>query len=154
MIIINNILFLNVKMYLWLKLYTVPILVSGQTYKIRKGSNNYCSHCIWLNKINVLGAILPFCHFTGRCGRLESIWLCFLLIVFFSNKTIPTCWETHSSVLLRHAVGLISFQGVQVDNRWIEMSEWAAGLASARTEGRRPQSRWITDSHSFQGLST
>ena len=32
----------NVKMYLWLKLYTVPFFVSGQTYKI---SNNYCSHC-------------------------------------------------------------------------------------------------------------
>ena len=36
-----------VKMYLWLKLYTVPIFVSGQTYKISKGSNNYCSHCKW-----------------------------------------------------------------------------------------------------------
>ena len=33
-------------MYLWLKLYTVPFFVSGQTYKISKGSNNYCSHCI------------------------------------------------------------------------------------------------------------
>ena len=32
--------------YLWLKLYTVPFFVSGQTYKISKGSNNYCSHCI------------------------------------------------------------------------------------------------------------
>ena len=31
-------------MYLWLKLYTVPFFVSGQTYKISKGSNNYCSH--------------------------------------------------------------------------------------------------------------
>ena len=28
----------------WLKLYTVPFFVSGQTYKISKGSNNYCSH--------------------------------------------------------------------------------------------------------------
>ena len=37
---------LNVKMYLWLKLYTVPFFVSGQTNKINKGSNNYCSHCI------------------------------------------------------------------------------------------------------------
>ena len=38
-------IFLNVKMYLWLKLYTVPCFVSGQTYKISKGSHNYCSHC-------------------------------------------------------------------------------------------------------------
>ena len=30
-----------------LKLYTVPFFVSGQTYKISKGSNNYCSHCIF-----------------------------------------------------------------------------------------------------------
>ena len=37
----------NVKMYLWLKLYTVPFFVSGQTYKISKGSNKYRSHCIW-----------------------------------------------------------------------------------------------------------
>ena len=35
----------GVKMYLWLKLYTVQFFVSGQTYKISKGSNNYCSHC-------------------------------------------------------------------------------------------------------------
>ena len=42
-----DILSLNVKMYLWLKLYTVPFFVSGQTYKISKGSNNYCSHCKW-----------------------------------------------------------------------------------------------------------
>ena len=40
-----DILSLNVKMYLWLKLYTVPFFVSGQTYKISKVSNNYCSHC-------------------------------------------------------------------------------------------------------------
>ena len=33
----NDILSLNVKMYLWLKLYTVPFFVSGQTYKISKG---------------------------------------------------------------------------------------------------------------------
>ena len=33
-------------MCLWLKLYTVPFFVSGQTYKISKGWNNYCSHCI------------------------------------------------------------------------------------------------------------
>ena len=32
------------KMYLF-KLYTVPFFVNGQTYKISKGSNNYCSHC-------------------------------------------------------------------------------------------------------------
>ena len=32
-----DILSLNVKMYLWLKLYTVPFFVSGQTYKISKG---------------------------------------------------------------------------------------------------------------------
>ena len=41
-----DILYLNVKMYLRLKLYTVPFFVSGQTYKISKGSNNYCSHCM------------------------------------------------------------------------------------------------------------
>ena len=40
-----DILSLNVKMYLWLKWYTVPFFVSGQTYKISKGSNNYSSHC-------------------------------------------------------------------------------------------------------------
>ena len=39
--------FLNVKMYLWLKSYTGPFFVSGQTYKISKGSNKYCSHCIY-----------------------------------------------------------------------------------------------------------
>ena len=43
-----DILSLNVKTYLWLKLYTVPFFLSGQTYKISKGSNNYCSHCNWL----------------------------------------------------------------------------------------------------------
>ena len=37
---------LNVKMCLRLKLYTVPFFVSGQTYKISKGSNNYFSHCM------------------------------------------------------------------------------------------------------------
>ena len=31
----------------WFKWYTVPFFVSGQTYKISKGSNNYCSHCIF-----------------------------------------------------------------------------------------------------------
>ena len=36
-----DILSLNVKMHLCLKLYTVPFFVSGQTYKISKGSNNY-----------------------------------------------------------------------------------------------------------------
>ena len=41
---------LNVKMYLWLKWYTVPFFVSGQTYKISKGSNNYCSHCKYTAK--------------------------------------------------------------------------------------------------------
>ena len=40
-----DILSLNVKMSLWLKLDTVPFFVSGQTYKISKGSNNYCCHC-------------------------------------------------------------------------------------------------------------
>ena len=48
-----DILFLNVKMYLWLKLYTVPFFVSGQTYKISKGSNNYCSYCMYLFSLNV-----------------------------------------------------------------------------------------------------
>ena len=43
-----DILFLNVKVYLWLKWYTVQFFVSGQTYKISKGWNNYCSHCIWI----------------------------------------------------------------------------------------------------------
>ena len=33
---ICDILSLNVKMYLCLKLYTVPFFVSGQTYKISK----------------------------------------------------------------------------------------------------------------------
>ena len=37
---------LNVKIDLWLKLYTVPFFVSGQTYKISKGSNHYYSHCM------------------------------------------------------------------------------------------------------------
>ena len=32
--IICDILSLNIKMYQWLKLYTVPFFVSGQTYKI------------------------------------------------------------------------------------------------------------------------
>ena len=41
-----DILSLSVTMHLWLKLYTVPLFVSGQTYKISKGSNNYCSHCM------------------------------------------------------------------------------------------------------------
>ena len=41
-----DILSLRVKMYLWLKLYAVPFFLSGQTYKISKGSNNYSSHCI------------------------------------------------------------------------------------------------------------
>ena len=36
-----DILSLNVKMYLWLKLYTVPFFVSGQTYKISKGGAKY-----------------------------------------------------------------------------------------------------------------
>ena len=36
-----DILSLNVKMYLRLKLYTVPFFVSGQTYTISKGSNHY-----------------------------------------------------------------------------------------------------------------
>ena len=45
-----DILSLNVKMYLRLKLYTVPFFVSGQTYKISKGSNNYCSLCMLLSR--------------------------------------------------------------------------------------------------------
>ena len=44
--IFGDILSLNVKMYLWLKLHTIPFFVSGQTYKISKVSNNYCSHCM------------------------------------------------------------------------------------------------------------
>ena len=43
-----DIMSLNVKMYLWLTLYTVPFFVSGQTYKISKGSNNYSFHCMYL----------------------------------------------------------------------------------------------------------
>ena len=50
-VIFYNILSLNVKMYLWLKLHTVPFFVSGQTYKISKESNNYCSHCILMFNI-------------------------------------------------------------------------------------------------------
>ena len=44
--VVCDILSLNVKMHLWLKWYTVPFFVSGQTYTISKGSNNYSSHCI------------------------------------------------------------------------------------------------------------
>ena len=29
-----------------INVYTVPFFVSGQTYKISKGSNNYSLHCI------------------------------------------------------------------------------------------------------------
>ena len=43
---------LNVKLHLWFKLYTVPFFVSGQTYKISKGSNNYCSHCMCVCRFN------------------------------------------------------------------------------------------------------
>ena len=46
-----DILSRNVKMYLWLKLYTAPFFVSGQTYKISKGWNNYCSHCIYPSRL-------------------------------------------------------------------------------------------------------
>ena len=42
---------LNFKMYLWLKLYTVPFFVSWQTYKISKGSKNNCSHCMYLTQV-------------------------------------------------------------------------------------------------------
>ena len=38
-----DILSLIVKMYLWLKLYTVPFFVSGQTYKISKRSHFFSS---------------------------------------------------------------------------------------------------------------
>ena len=48
-----DILSLNVKMCPWLKLYTVPFFVSGQTYKISKGSNYYCSHCSY-ERVRVL----------------------------------------------------------------------------------------------------
>ena len=53
-----DILSLNVKMYLWLKLYTVPFFVSGQTYKISKGSNNYCSYCKYSDSL--LGTSLAY----------------------------------------------------------------------------------------------
>ena len=56
-----DILSLNVKMYLWLQLYTVPFFVSGQTYKISKGSNKYCSHCKYLGLFHKAG-LLSYLH--------------------------------------------------------------------------------------------
>ena len=46
-----DILSLNVKMYLWLKLYIIPFFVSGLIYKISMGSNNYCSHCMYASSV-------------------------------------------------------------------------------------------------------
>ena len=58
----GDILPLSVKMYLWLKLYTVPFFVSGQTYKIGKESNNYCSHCMYFLPVSGLKFLSPrFC---------------------------------------------------------------------------------------------
>ena len=63
-----DILSLNVKMHLWLKLYTVPFFVSGQTYTISKGSNNYCSHCIYIYS-GVPGHPVGCRASTGWCQR-------------------------------------------------------------------------------------
>ena len=75
LLIFCDILFLNVKMYLWLKLYTVPFFVSGQTYKISKGSNNYCSHCIYLSLYtqNPSECWSLFCAFLV-CQSIEKLY--------------------------------------------------------------------------------
>ena len=70
-----DILSLNVKMYLWLKLYTVPIFVSGQTYKISKGSNNYCSYCkCQAFTINSVVTARWSEELQYRIGRQSELW--------------------------------------------------------------------------------
>ena len=76
-----DILSFNVKMYLWLKLYTVPFFVSGQTYTISKGSNNYCPHCKYSNHL--------LCHSYASSGAF-----CFHLSslrCFYINWLESTC---------------------------------------------------------------
>ena len=63
---------LNVKMYLWLKLYTVPFFVSGQIYKISKGSNNYCSQCIWNTHGTHTGTCAHTLWHPGQGSRLHG----------------------------------------------------------------------------------
>ena len=109
-----DILLLNVQMYLWLKLYTVPFFVSEQTDKISKGSNNYCSHCIYLSlctytpserwSFSVLSSLHArllrdcwrhplFWPFIFACP-LWSVWLSallFLTLCLCSSTTILIC---------------------------------------------------------------
>ena len=71
-----DILSLNVKMYLWLKLYTVPFFVSGQIYKISKGSNNYCSHCtVPVKRVETPCIFLSFlCFISSVCNQTIHMW--------------------------------------------------------------------------------
>ena len=98
-----DILSLNVKMYLWLKLYTVPFFVSGQTYKISKGSNNYCSHCsswcrwalrshVWLkhSQLNILMLT------SQSLLAIESTWVLEQL-EFWNNSKKPTVQRIRSA---------------------------------------------------------
>ena len=66
---------LNVKMYLWLKLCPVPFFVSGQTYKISKGSNNYCSHCI----------------LCVTSAALLCVWYFMLYMILCCICNVPSC---------------------------------------------------------------
>ena len=82
---------LNVKMYLWLKWYTVPFFVSGQTYKISKGSNKYCSHCIYgsskpLHDVNLKGQIFYF-----LCNEQSGNIQCYIIYEPLIYKRFQMC---------------------------------------------------------------
>ena len=89
-------------MYLWLKLYTVPFFVSGQTYKISKGSNNYCSHCNYFtNFIDYCSSLALFCLWAWtndlslRCKRLWTLPACKELMCFGFRVWIRSSCRPH-----------------------------------------------------------
>ena len=103
-----DILSLKVKMYLLLKLYTVPFFVSAQTYKISKGSNNYCSHCMcWKvsdrNHKNVISrhpwslCVVNSLHFQVECRPVfQSVFslISWLLVEFSRAPFLVNCFHS------------------------------------------------------------
>ena len=82
----------------YLKLYTVPFFVSGQTYKISKGSNNYCSHCI----IYPLPPIMLLYHSTFHP---PTVFPCPRISLWFTprhlERTIQVIWHVRVFAIFR-----------------------------------------------------
>ena len=68
----------------------VPLFVSGQTYKISKGSNNYCSHCIYSMCVSVV-SVRAFQQWMYECfsSMRESVSLVSARVSQYLSPTRP-----------------------------------------------------------------